>query len=427
MTLAPPAPPILLAAADYHGTLAAARALGRAGVPVEIAESRWLVAGRWSRYVSVHRDAPGLEQPAAFMQWLLALGEKQPGRALYATSDETAFLYALHREELSRHFCLYQPPIETMYTLLNKHRLRAEAAAVGIDTPQTWLPSAAGDLSHVPDEIRFPVLIKPQTQILYFPHPKGAVVRDRASLPQAYAAFVARARHAEALLRFDPEARRPLLQAFFPQAANGIYNVAGFIDESGELFLARASRKVLQRPRRLGVGICFEWAPLKGDIAARVAALCRRVGYHGVFEVELVEEGDRLLLLDFNPRFYGEMGFELARGLPLAQCAYLAALGRRDELRRAVESARAAADGPARMYVNRFQLEVQLRAQRLAGRISRAEAKGWRERLRAMDGEVVDAVMDADDWRPALVEFAAQLYSYARHPRAFLHQVVLDA
>ena len=426
MTIAAPAPPILLAAADYHGTLAAARALGRAGVPVEIAESRWLVAGRWSRYVSVHRDAPGLDEPAAFMRGLLALGERQPGRVLYASSDETAFLYALHRDQLARHFRLYQPPVETMYALLNKHRLRAEAAAVGIDTPQTWLPGEDGDLSHLPDEVRFPVLIKPQTQILYFPHPKGAVVPDHASLPQAYAAFAARARHCEALLQYDPEARRPLLQAFFPHAADGIYNLAGFIDESGELFAVRASRKVLQRPRRLGVGICFESAALDGDIAGRIAALCRRVGYHGVFEVEFVEEGDRLLLLDFNPRFYGEMAFELARGLPLAQIAYLAALGRRDELRRAMENARAAEDGPARMYVNRFQLEVQLRAQRLAGRISRDEARGWRERLRTTNGEVVDAVLDRDDWRPAVVEVASHLYSYARHPRAFLHQVVLD-
>lgn len=427
MTAAPPAPPVLLAAPDYHGTLAAARALGRAGVSVEVPESRWLVAGRWSRYVSVLTGAPPVEDATAFMRWLLAYGESHPGRVLYATNDETAFLYSVHRDELSRNFRLYQPPIETMYALLNKQRLRSEAAAVGIATPETWLPTTESELTSFGAQVRFPVLIKPQTQILYVPHPKGALVPDAASLPQAYATFLARARHADELLAFDPGARLPLLQAFFPQAADGIYNLAGFIDESGEVLAVRASRKVLQRPRRLGIGICFEAAEVKAGAVSLLAELCRRVGYYGVFEVEFVEDGDRLLLLDFNPRFYGEMAFELARGMPLASLAYLAALGRHDEVRRAAEACMRAPDGPARMYVHRFQLEVLLRAERLAGRMSRADARRWRERLAARNGEVVDAVMDRNDWRPALVEFASQLYSYARHPRAFLHQVVLDA
>src|SRR5207302_8343978 len=139
-----------------------------------------------------------------------------------------------------------------------------------------------------------------------------------------------------------------------------------------------------------------------------------------------IEDGDRLLLLDFNPRFYGEMGFELARGMPLATFAYLAALGRSGELRSAIEQFRRTPDGPGRLYAHRFQLEVLLWAQRLTGKMSRADGRHWRKWLSAQDGELVDAVMDRDDWLPAVVEYAAQLYSYARHPRAFLHQVMLD-
>jgi len=46
----PPNPPMmLLTVADYNGTLAGVRSLGRAGVPVEVAEARWFASRCWSR------------------------------------------------------------------------------------------------------------------------------------------------------------------------------------------------------------------------------------------------------------------------------------------------------------------------------------------------------------------------------------------
>ncbi len=426
MTIEPPNPPILLTVADNNGTLAAVRSLGRAGVPVEVAEARFFTSGCWSRYVSRRLGAPSLEQPSRFLEWLLDFGKREPGRVLYATSDDVAFLYALHREELSRHFHLYQPSIESTYSLLNKERLSQAAAAVGLETPQSWLPEDEADLALLSAKLQFPVLIKPQTQILYFPHPKGALVGDSADLMREYASFNNRAHHARELLAFDPAVSRPLLQAFYPRAAQGIYNLSGFIDETGELLVVRASRKVLQRPRKLGIGVCFDWAPVRAELVERVAALCRRIGYHGVFEVEFIEDGERTLLLDFNPRFYGEMGFDTARGMPVPVFAYLAALGRRDELRRAVQAARREVDEPAQAYCHRFHLESLLWSQRLSGKLSRSEVSQWRNWLSARRGYVVDAVLDRHDWFPAFIEVAAHLYAYARHPRAFMHQVVLD-
>ena len=409
--------------ADYHGTLAAIRSLGRAGVPVETAEPSWLSSGVWSRYVQRRWRCPPPSRPRAFIDRLLEIGKRSPGRVLYATSDDVAFLYALHREKLSRYFRLYQPSVEAIYTLLNKHRLGAAAAAVGIETPATWQTAGEESLPALATRISFPVLIKPQTQILYHPHQRGLPVSEPGALSRGYRDFVAQARHDEVVRGFDPSVEHPLLQAFYPDAASSIYNLAGFIDETGALGVARASRKTLQRPRRLGVGICFESAPVLEGSFEKIAALCRHVGYHGAFEVEFIEDGERQLLLDFNPRFYGEMGFELARGMPLPLLVYQAALGRREELRRAVEDARKAEGSGAQVFVHRFRLELLLRGQRLSGGLSAAEYDQWRKWFSERRSRMVDAVFDGKDWGPGAIEVLTDLWAFARHPRSSLRQI----
>ena len=60
-----------------------------------------------------------------------------------------------------------------------------------------------------------------------------------------------------------------------------------------------------------------------------IRRLCREVGYFGVFEIEFLRVLDRgWAVIDFNPRFYHQMGFDIARGLPLPIWAYLGASGR---------------------------------------------------------------------------------------------------
>ena len=116
--------------------------------------------------------------------------------------------------------------------------------------------------------------------------------------------------------------------------------MAGFVDDGGEC-VALASMKILQRPRKVGIGLCFEARAIEEPLVEKIAALCRRVGYTGVFEAEFVVAGDRRLLIDFNPRFYSQMGFEVARGLPAA-AARVARGERRGRRRSDAQSRRSA-------------------------------------------------------------------------------------
>lgn len=421
--------PALLTAGTYYGTLAAARCLGRRGIPVTMAEGRLLAPARWSRFVTRRVSCPGIDDAGGFLRWLKAFGEASPGHVLYPTTDDLAWLFARHRDELGRSFQLYSPGVDAVYALLNKERLHAAATEAGLDTPRTWFPRSREDLAPIAADARFPLLVKPRTQVLFTSRSKGARAESAAELAPRWSEFAQGNRCAPALLRFDPEAGTPILQEVHAEAAQGIYSLSGFVDETGELFVCRASRKVLQRPRKLGIGLCFEAAPVDEALAERLRRLCVRLGYFGVFEAEFIAAGGRKLLIDFNPRLYSQLAFDVDRGMPLPALAWLAAAGDRETLRAEVLHARLrqSRTQPERVYTHHFVLEVLLRGQGASGRLSPDEVRSWRRWLAEHGRWATDAVADADDGLPALVDVAQHLAGYARHPRAFVRSMILDA
>lgn len=411
---------VLLTMGDYFGTLAAARTLGRAGVGVALADPRRLAPTRWSRYVRPLACPDLASAPEAFVEWLLATGKREPGRVLLATSDCVAWLFARHRAALSRDFLLYTPPLEVMYTVLDKWRLHHACLELGIDTPRTWLARGADALATIQREARYPLVVKPQTQAFLRPHQKGRIATDGASLAAMIRELARATTHAPIVLEYDPGAGDPVVQEFAESGVEGIYNLSGFIDETGGLFVAAAARKVLQWPRRLGTGLCFEAAEVRPELASDLARMCRHIGYYGPFEVEYLEVGARRLLIDFNPRFFGQMAFDIARGLDLPRLVYLAAMRQHDALALAIETAqrRTAHPNGHAAYTNRIAIELLTRLRRLAGGMSASEEVRWRGWLQAHDEGVTDAVFDRDDWMPSVVEAGAALYECARHPRS---------
>ncbi|MFL5417811.1 MAG: carbamoyl-phosphate synthase, partial [Myxococcales bacterium] len=147
----------LLTAADYNGTLSAARSLGRAGVRVVVADPDPLARTCWSRHAARTERCPDASaEPEAFLSFLLDHGRKAPGTVLYATSDDVAFVISRHRDELARWFRMYSPPFRTVYALLNKWQLYQACVEVGIDAPHTWLPASEDEVSRLAREASFP-------------------------------------------------------------------------------------------------------------------------------------------------------------------------------------------------------------------------------------------------------------------------------
>lgn len=409
----------LLTMPGYHGTLAAARCLGSHDVPTYVASSELLAPAAWSRHIAERFACPAPRPTGGLLDWLVAFGKRHPGHVLYATSDDLAWLFAAHAQELGRHFRLYTPPLEVMHRVLDKQELYAAARAAGISTPATAFP-VDGEIESVVRRMPHPVLIKPRTQALLASELKGEVVSDAGQTTARYRAFVRANRYEDAISERFPDIVRPMLQEYSQQAAHGIYSLSGFCGQGDDGFVVRAAVKVLQWPRRVGVGICFEDAPVDEELAARLRALCARMGYYGVFEAEFIQRRRDRQLIDFNPRFFGQMGFDVARGLPAPYLAYLGARGERAALRQAIEQARAWHSDVRRVFVNRVVLESSLLLERLVFAAGVEEAQRWREWQADGCTKATDAHGEDGDPLPAVVGGVSQLYHVVRHPRSVL-------
>jgi predicted ATP-grasp superfamily ATP-dependent carboligase len=420
---AAPTPPALLTMPSYYGTLAAVRSLGRLQIPVTTASPRRFTIASTSKYTGAHLSCPATTDSKQFLRWLDAFGNANVKHVLLPTCDDTAWLYARHREHLAANFHVGPLDIEAIHQLLHKRHLAEHARAAGLETPTTWFPETEQDLQRVLDEATFPVLVKPVTQVLFESRSKGLVVHRPADLCAAYRNFL-KLRHGREIVAYDSSVEKPMVQEYYAEAHTGIYNIAGYA-RAGKLHDVRAGRKVLQRPRALGIGVCFEEAPVEQPLVDGLERLLQRLNFSGVFEAEFVKLRRRALFIDFNPRFYNQMGFEVARGLPLPVLAYQDALPEQGP--RLVPETRQSLATPGKVFAHGTAFKVMIGAQRLSGVLSREEAQSWRGWYAAHEGSRVDAVSDPDDVWPARLDTLQMLQHHLRHPRIFLRAIVFNS
>jgi D-aspartate ligase len=410
-------PPVLLSMAHWYGTLAAVREIGRRGVEVQVASPSPFRQAAWSRYAR-RLAAPDERDANGFLRWLLDHGDRNPGLALCATSDDLCFLLAAHQRELRKKFFLHTPGLEVLRQLLDKKLLHQHAEAAGLRTPATLFPADADEAVALAARARWPLLIKQRTQVLSRTLDKGMPVTTAPRLRGSYRAFRRRNRFDPEVLARWPGVDRPMLQEYLPRSSGRIYCLSGFVAAGRSV--TRAARKVLSHPRYLGIGLLFEGAEVIPRLEDGVLRLCRSVGYEGIFQCEFLEHDGQHLLIDFNPRFYNYMALDHARGLSQAWLAYLAAAGAREELVEEIERARAVRPGARRtLYCYRLGTWTQLRLERLLGRIPSDEPARWQRWLSGA-AAVVDPAWASDDARPGLADALSQLWRLARHPRSFL-------
>src|SRR5262249_12914554 len=126
----------------------------------------------------------------------------------------------------------------------------------------------------------------------------------------------------------------PLIQQWYPQAVENVYSLCGFREKIGGEVIMRAARKIVQQPRRTGVGLCFKPSLVDPLLADQAKRLCERIGYYGVFELEFILAEGKAMLIDFNGRFYHQIAFDIARSMELPALAYAAATRNQAEVTR---------------------------------------------------------------------------------------------
>lgn len=428
-------PPVLLCDGRYYGTLAAARTLGREGIRVLVADSSRLAPTLWSRHVSKSLRCPPAGDTDRFIEWARATGRANNRPVIYGTSDDVLLVLALHRAQLEESFRFYQPDLASLVVLLDKSSLMDHARAAGLDVPETWLPKSDAEAEQVIRDQEGLLLIKPRTQCLLRAHVKGAIVRGgrrveahdgRGDSAHAYANFRRANIFAPEVAARFPDWTWPMIQRYHPEAIERVYSLAGFRDRSGRHVIMRAEEKVLQQPRQLGTGLCFEAAAVDANLAAGVRRLLENIGYFGVFEAEFIRLGDRALLIDLNGRLYNQLAFDIARGIPLPKLFYEGALGHDETVAAMISKIPAEDPAGPRAFCNRSELAVLVGFRRLLGKMSKEDLARWKVWQTADTSEVIDAIDDREDPQPRIAGIVQQLYSSMRHPRGFIRSVGFD-
>jgi len=416
---------ILLGNANYYGTLAAVRSLGRGGVTVVIVDPSMICHSRYSRYSSQHLTCPAFEESSAWAEWLLRKARIGPRRAIYATSDAVSFALARYRNELSADFELYQPGLDTVMSILDKGLLMQNAQAIGIETPQTWFPQNSAEAAKIAKDAGGKVLIKPRSQLAQRTKTKGSVVESRGHRVQSIFDSYMKDRSINSeFAKQNPVT--PLIQQYYPQAVENVYTLSGFREKIGGGVIMRAARKILQQPRSIGIGLCFEPALVDPLLADRTKRLCERIGYYGVFELEFILAEGKAMLIDFNGRFYHQIAFDIARGMELPALAYAAATRNKAEVTRLMAHGNSGKHDDVAGFCNHFVLATMVKTQRILRTMSRKDAARWLDWSRGSHGTMIDAVKDPHDALPAFVDVARYLLHSLQHPRAFVRQYGLE-
>ena len=113
-----------------------------------------------------------------------------------------------------------------------------------------------------------------------------------------------------------PELRWPLMQRYVPSARHRVYSVSGIKDAVGGVLAASVSYKREQWPPDVGVSTvqigCEDEKILRAGLQVVDRILSR-----GIFEIELLVDGDHLYAIDLNPRAFGFVALDIARGVDL--------------------------------------------------------------------------------------------------------------
>jgi len=129
-------------------------------------------------------------------------------------------------------------------------------------------------------------------------------------------------------LQRDPDLGWPLMQSFRGGPSSDVVSISGCLGPDGDLWAIGGCRKLAQWPPGAGIGSLFEAIDPSPYVDITLAAVSATLG-SGIFELELLIDHDTgdCWPIDLNPRAYGQVALEIARGNDLPALWYRMATG----------------------------------------------------------------------------------------------------
>ncbi|MFI8255403.1 ATP-grasp domain-containing protein [Streptomyces filamentosus] len=304
----------------HHGTLGAARSLGRAGIPVHaVVESADGPVSR-SRYVRSVRPRPGATASTELAALLLRTAGEitgDPADPVLAVplDDVSALALARRRAELTGRFLLPEQTEEQLLRVADKAALAGTCAALGLPHPRTELPTSADEAAAMAWSLGLPVVAKWSRPWLL---PAGGGLRSTTILRS-----LAEAR--ELYGRTPQAGSRLLLQELLPPGRDLDWFFHGYADSAGRCAAGATGLKERSWPDGAGLTAVGRWAPNE-EVDRLARGLLDALGYRGVCDLDfrLDRTTGAYHLLDFNPRpgaqfrlFADPDGLDVVRALHL--------------------------------------------------------------------------------------------------------------
>ncbi len=382
------------------------RSLGRAGVEVEVYSSRsGSVAGR-SRYCRHERNCPPQGDASRFLPWLEAALESGEIELVAPTSDLLAYYISRVQALLPPGADRALPDPDAVLDALFKDRFHRACLAHGQAVPWQKTPCSTDDALEGARHYPYPIVLKPRSHVAV-PLARGKVVGSPEELRQHYRAYaVEPGQHG--LAERHPEQRWPVLQAYVPDALGNLYSISGMLDDSGQPLAVSLCQKTSQWPPTLGVGTVFESREDPG-LQDQGTRLAQQLLGRGLFELELILDADgRALAVDLNPRVFGQIALNVARGHDLPLLWYRLSCGQ--------SPAPAAAPRAEVCWRHAVPFHIDQGLQLWHARSRRMRLQQYLGELRRPH---VDIVHELSDPLPGLTFTAKML----RHPRALLRSL----
>ena len=291
-------------------SLAIVRSLGRAGCEVHICDDFRRNLAAFSKYVAdtkVHE--PIGDDPAAFIDWLVACCRQEGYDLVIPVRDETTLAVSNHRETVSAVTRLFVAEESTIERLLDKGSCMRTAEELGIPIPETYYPTA--NIDEIRTAATFPVLIKPRAA-------SGARGIVRVDNPSNLA------RKYDAVSRAYPE---PIVQEFVDHSG-GHYSIGTIFDERAEPVATHVYRETRQYPDSGGPAIAAHTVEREPWVDSMLDLL-RAHDWKGPAHMDVLYDPDTEAhrLIEVNPRFWSSLSLTINSGVDVPRLLYELALG----------------------------------------------------------------------------------------------------
>ena len=302
------------------------RALGSRGVEVHAFSSVSRPAGRYSKHLGSLAESPSLLDTDRAVDWLAGLMSTGDIGLVAPTSDYAVFAAAAAMDQAGIDPPAAIPGIDATWACLHKGVFDERLRSIGVDTVPQRLPTSLDEAIAAADELGYPVILKPRTHVGVGLE-RGGVVHDRAELEAVFHEYPIEGADRAGLVR-DPELGWPLMQSFRAGPSTDVISVAGCLGPDGELWAVGGCRKLSQWPPGAGIGTLFETCDVDAYLDLTVRVVAATLG-EGIFELELLVDHDAgtCFPIDLNPRAYGQVALEVARGNDLPGLWYRLATG----------------------------------------------------------------------------------------------------